>query len=170
EIDAIVDMLDLRSGRQTELSQRFESEVLPGIRDIYDQFGREAAVAALVAYVEGMRSAAETGQVPADPFLLTGYMRVGGGGRSVTVQPGWGHLAVAEALGMPLESLYAQGILRPDQMLHPGDVISAGGKLIDLNELTKRGGPAWSWGGPADTADTGDMVTDSERISTALEN
>lgn len=170
EIDAIVDMLDLRSGRQTELSQRFENEILPGIRDIYDQFGREAAVAALVAYVEGMRNAAETGQMPADPFLLTGYMRVGGGGPSVTVQPGWGHLAVAQALGMPLEDLYAQGILRPDQMLHPGDVISAGGKLIDLNELTKRGGPAWSWGGPADTADTGDMVTDSERISTALEN
>lgn len=170
EIDTLVDMLDLRSGRQTELSQRFESEILPGIRDIYNQFGREAAAAALEAYVEGRRSAVETGQMPADPFLLTGYMRVGGGGPSVTVQPGWGHLAVAQALGMSLEDLYAQGILRPDQMLHPGDVIGGGGKLIALNELTKRGGPAWSWGGPADTAGTGDMVTDSERISTALEN
>src|SRR5690606_13508360 len=90
EIDALIDMLDLRSRRQTELSQRFENEILPGIRDIHNQFGREAAVEELVAYMEGMRSAVETGQVPADPFQLTGYMRVGGA-RSVTVQPGWGH-------------------------------------------------------------------------------
>jgi hypothetical protein len=74
QIDAYIDSMDLTTGRQTELSQRFEQEVLPGITGIMEQFGADAATEASLAFQRGMtlfQTNAWGG--PDDLLQLTGY-------------------------------------------------------------------------------------------------
>lgn len=143
-IQTITDNLDLASGRQTELSQRFEDDILPAYAEIFQTYGVEAGTQSYLAFLEGMRSVtAGTIPMPFDPLTMGGFMQVGrgGGGNQVTVGSGWGHNRLAQELGMTPQEMYSRGIVRPDQMLHPGETYGGGGSIVPLSDLGDAGIP-----------------------------
>jgi hypothetical protein len=133
--DPLLLTLDLMSGRETRLSQHFESTVLPTIEELYNRFGKRTAAEALAAYVEGVHEGQLTGNLPEDLLSLTGWGRrpgggAAGGGQTIDVTPGWGWYAVAGAAGMTPEALaglYGEASVYDLPMLHPGALTLPGG-------------------------------------------
>lgn len=141
QIAAYQDLMDLTSGRETALSQNFEQEVVPGIVAIFERFGEDAAVEASAAYERGLSNFRLANITPANPFGLTGYLNLGGGGTSYTVQPNDGYDALARGLGMTRDDLFSRGILRPGQVLHPGESYGTGMQLAPMPGVTAPWGP-----------------------------
>lgn len=130
ELQALEDAIMLRTGEQTPESLAWRDQGLVALEAIYEQYGRDSALAALEAYERGAREADISGNALPDPVTAMGYVNMGGGdGGGYTVNPGDGHDAVARGLGMSRDELYARGILRPDQMIHAGQQYGGGMNL-----------------------------------------
>lgn len=146
-IDAFNRAAGFASGTRNEASDLFERKVTPHLAQIENDFGPQEAVDASVRAAERFTEMVERGLSPRDMAAaierelysgrLTGFRNIGGDGATLggyTVRPNEGHDAVARGLGMTRDELYARGILRPDQMIHPGQTFggSSAGRLVPL--------------------------------------
>ncbi len=125
DLQPLQDILDLTSGRETELSQYFEDTALPAFETLFAEYGKETAATAYTSFLEGLRTAQAMGLNPADPFLLSGFVRLGEGGDSYTVQPGDSWSRIASERGISVAE--AQRQAGRGGMLHPNQVLNFGG-------------------------------------------
>lgn len=132
QIDAYIDAMDLSTGRQTELSQRFESEVIPGIAGVFEQYGTDAATEASLAFQRGLTLWQTNGWGNPDNLLgLSGFMRgddgslVSTGVGQVPDNVGAGGITPLGGMGAP-ESPFGQLLTEGDAVIaKAGDISNA---------------------------------------------
>ena len=133
--EAFKNALNMESGRETEISQAFETKFAPLLADVYDQFGEDVALAATEAALSALESGQMNGLTPeqiiANVGQAIGYDYSGTPGQSIQVMPGDNQYTLAGRYG----GNYQDYAYLQDQngYLQPGSYGGQGGSLISTS-------------------------------------